>query len=126
MAAAQEAQKKLNHKLKFKEPFFGQQMEKALQHNGVIGLAKPLTLSWLQTTKDLKMSAPGGAELCTFCRIRLHSSKLLFFSTRGINRSHLRRGRACTPSISHKMLITAGHGRISERVRPHMILTFQL
>ena len=42
-------------------------------------LAKPLTLSWLQTTKDLKMSAPGGAELCTFCRIRLHSSKLLFF-----------------------------------------------
>ena len=79
MAAAQEAQKKLNHKLKFKEPFFGQQMEKALQHNGVIGLAKPLTLSWLQTTKDLKMSAPGGAELCTFCRIRLHSSKLLFF-----------------------------------------------
>ena len=34
MAAAQEAQKKLNHKLKIKEPFFGQQMEKALQHNG--------------------------------------------------------------------------------------------
>ena len=64
MAAAQEAQKKLNHKLKIKEPFFGQQMEKALQHNGVLGLSKPLTLSWSRTTKDLKMSAPGGAGIC--------------------------------------------------------------
>ena len=47
----------------------------------------------------------------------------VFFSTRGINRSHLCRGRACTLSIPHKMLITAGHGRrpamrVSERVCP--------
>ena len=46
------------------EPFFGHQMEKALQHNGVLGLAKPLNLSWSQTAKDLKMSAPGGAGIC--------------------------------------------------------------
>ena len=63
------------------------------------------------------------AKLCTFCRIELHSSKSFFFSTRGINRSHLCRGRAYTPSIPHKMLITAGHGRrpamrVSERVHP--------
>ena len=62
------------------------------------------------------------AKLCTFCRIELHSSKS-FFSTRGINRSHMCRGRACTLSIPHKMLITAGHGRrpamrVSERVCP--------
>ena len=51
------------HLLK-REPFFGQRMEEALQHNGALGLAKPLTPSWSRTTKDLKMSAPGGAGIC--------------------------------------------------------------
>ena len=44
MAAAQEAQKKLNHKLKIKEPFFGQQMEKALQFKEDIETSNALAI----------------------------------------------------------------------------------
>ena len=69
------------------------------------------------------------AELCTFCRMGLHSSKRYFF-LREVSTAHTCAGGEHTHRAFHIRcyIITAGHGRrpamrVSERVRPTADLT---